>query len=177
MRLVIITALAAGLFFVSCGKDKETKADEPKKETVKNFTMTVNAVVDKDDIFQIFYTEDGTDQWQDTQSLLVPVKGSSKSQDVVFKLPEDAMPTALRFDIGGNKDIKQVAFNGFNIKYEDKIIDITKDQFFKNFQPSYGVEADTINIVAKTLIIGGNGYDPILTSTAALNAELSRLYN
>ena len=38
------------------------------------------------------------------------IVGSNEFQNIQFILPDDAFPLNLRFDIGSNKDLKEVEF-------------------------------------------------------------------
>lgn len=172
MRRIILASFAFSLLFISCKDEKKTV------EVVedKAFTFTVNAIVKTDDIFQVFYNEDGSETFAPEESVTINVTGSENPQDLVFNIPADMSPAALRFDIGGNKDLKEVAFKSFKIDYKDKTFTAGGAEFFKYFYPNPQVEFDTVNVVAKIKIIEGQPYDPIIGSTHVLNAEIAKLY-
>ena len=87
--------------FYSC---KDNKKEEVKVD--KNFKVAFNAIVTKDDNFQIYYNEDGSIAFEADKYIDVAVKGKNEPQEIVFDLPEDVIPQAFRFDIGSNKEQK-----------------------------------------------------------------------
>jgi hypothetical protein len=109
-----LRTIILGIFFTvalaSCKKDeKAAEGNAPSTEAVVNdnvTTFTLNAVVKKDDSFQIYYKQDNDVQapFDEKSSMYVEIKGSETAQDIVFRLPKDVMPTMLRFDFGVTKD-------------------------------------------------------------------------
>lgn len=176
MRAIILTTFALSLFFVSCKDEKKAAAVDSQTVTEKPFTVTVNAVVTKDDIFQIFYNEDGAESFAPDQAITIQVKGNGNPQDLVFTFPEEVMPASLRFDIGGNKEQKEVALKGVKIDYYSKSFSANGADFMKYFYGNTQVEFDTLKVVAKIKLLDGEPYDPILGSTPALKLELAKLY-
>lgn len=177
MRSVIIKTFVLSLFFVSCKDEKKVdEKSEAKTEKSQPFTVSINAVVEKDDVFQIFYNEDGSENFDPSNTINVNVTGSTQPQELFFPLPEDAMPMALRFDIGANKEQKQVVFKGFKITYLDKSFNVTGAEFFKYFYPNTQIEVDSGNFTAKIKILEDQPYDPILGSTQDLKNEIAKLY-
>lgn len=177
MKSLILSLSAILILFTSCKDDKKIKVDEVQAPTNIPFTVTVNAIVEKDDVFQIFYNEDGGDDFPGEQAVTISVKGSVEPQDLVFILPSDAAPMSLRFDIGANKDLKQVLFKGFRINYLGDSFSADGAQFSKYFYPNAQVEFDTTNnSIAKIKTIEGQAYDPIIGATMELKAEIIKLY-
>jgi hypothetical protein len=130
-----IVLIAVTLF--SCKDNKketnaEVNADEPKKENF--FKVTFDVVVKKDDNFHLYYTEDGSINFNEKQSVWVPVKGSEKEQEVVFNLPEDAAPSNLRVDLGYgvNKEQSDIVLNKFKMDYFGKSFE-AKDSLIYNY--------------------------------------------
>jgi hypothetical protein len=176
MKSIILSLSVALLLFSSCKGDKNNQVEV---QTPKNipFTITVSAIVEKDDVFQIFYNEDGAESFPAEQAITISVTGKKEPQDIVFTLPPDAAPMSLRFDIGANKNLKQVVFKGFRLNYLDNSFSADGAQFFKYFYPNGQVEFDTVNTIAKINIIEGQPYDPILGATMDLKSEILKLYN
>lgn len=115
---------------ISC-KNSNTEADN--KEEEKNvFSITLNAIVKKDDAFQVFYKENEQQEFTEENSLNVSLKGSENAQDIVFKLPEDVIPNYIRFDYGSNKDQSEIKINNLRLNYNGKSFEI-KDVEFINY--------------------------------------------
>lgn len=121
-RLTFLT-LVAFIALTSCKDDKkEAEAKEaPAVEVADDGSLKVSfdLIVKKDDNFHIFYTEDGTVNFNEKQSIWMPVKGSDNVQTVTFKLPEAASPTHLRVDFGFGKNEAQsdVELKTFKMNY------------------------------------------------------------
>lgn len=178
MKSLFMSSLALCLLLVSCKDEKKVEeANAPAVEVTKSFKVTVNAIVEQNDIFQIFYNEDGSDAFTPEQSIAINIAGKPEAQDLVFELPEDAMPAALRFDIGANVDLKKVTFKSFKIQYLDKTINADVTTFFKYFYPNPQVEIDKATGVVTMKAPEGETYDPILGSTPELKKELGSLYS
>lgn len=177
MKSLILSLSAVLILFTSCKDEKKETVDEVQTPTNIPFTITVNAIVDKDDVFQIFYNEDGAEAFPPEQAVTISVKGKPEPQDLVFILPSDAAPMALRFDIGANKDLKQVVFKGLRINYLDKSFSVEGAEFFKYFYPNGQVEFDVPNSTAKIKDIEGQTYDPIIGASMDLKAEILKLYS
>ena len=178
MKSIVLTLCTVGLLLVSCKDDKKVEDTVAEQKKDSSFTVKVKAIVKKDDVFQIFYNEDGTEAFDPNHVITVGVKGSDAEQDIVFTMPEEAVPSGLRFDIGANKELKEVPVKGFEITYFDKSIKGTGKDFMKYFYPNPQVEFDTINNIAKIKPVPADAaYDPIVGSTSALNTELKKFYN
>lgn len=177
MKSIIFSLSAVLILFSSCKGDKTENTDKVQTPTNIPFTITVSAIVEKDDVFQIFYNEDGKEAFLPENAITINVTGKKEPQDLVFTLPSDATPMSLRFDIGANKELKQVAFKGFRINYLDKSFKAEGAQFFKYFYPNTQVEFDVASSTAKIKSVEGEAYDPIIGATMDLKAEILKLYN
>lgn len=176
MKSTILSLATILVMFTSCKDDKksETEVVAPKNLA---FTFTVNAVVEKDDVFQVFYNEDGKESYAPEDAITVNITGSKQAQDIIFTLPEDVAPMSLRFDVGANKELKQIKVNGFTLNYLDSSFSGTSAQFFKDFYPNGNAEFDAANNIIKLKEVDGIPYDPILGATMEFKAELIKLYD
>lgn len=176
MKNYILSGLLFGFLFISC---KEDKAPEETNDIAKEevpFTITVNAVVDQDADFQIYFNEDGSEDYTAEQYVNLAIKGSQEAQDLVFILPNDVSPMNLRFDLGSTKELKEVKFNSINIDFNGKNLSIPKEGIFRSFYPNMQVVADTINATAKINVKEGELYDPIIGATPELKKQIETLY-
>ena len=175
MKKYLLSGVLLCLVLVSCKNEK--KAEETEVKVVENpFSITVTGIVEKNDSFQIYYNEDGTEAYDGTQMINLEVVGSPTAQELVFKFPENEKPLNIRFDIGNNPEQKQVKFNGFKIEYKDKSFSAVESNFFKYFYSNGQVELDTVATTAKIKILPNETYDPIIGATPALKAEIEKLY-
>ncbi len=176
MRNKFLLAILIGFsaLLINCkGENKEEKQVTP--EIDNSFKITMNLVVPKDDDFQFFYNEDGSDIYTADKCVTVSVKGSPDSQDVVFKLPQDVIPESLRFDIGSNKEQGDVKINKFTMEYMSKKFSANGDLFYFYLGNNSSIKYDREKGIATPLPNNPEGYDPIFTATEYLKAELKKL--
>lgn len=179
MKKLVLSTLLVVALFASCKEDKSAEAENinvNEEPVLAPFTMTVNAVVNKDAEFQIYYNEDGSENYPAEQYVNVAIKGSDDFQDLVFVLPEDISPMNLRFDLGSTKDLTEVKFNNVKIDFKGKSINIGNESIFRNFYPNTQVEFDTINAIAKIKVKAEEVYDPIVGATPELKKQIEGLY-
>ena len=123
-KILFITLLVITL--VSCkndGKSESTEGSVSKIEEVKSnqLKITINALVLKDDSFQVYYKEtDDKTPFDEKKSKYAVFKGNSSPQDIVFALPEDELPSYFRFDFGINKEQSEIVINNIKIEYFGK---------------------------------------------------------
>jgi hypothetical protein len=124
----ILVGLFMLLSLVSCKKETDKKEGNQKLAELKEtFDVNFNLVVEKDDTFQLYYTEDGTLNFSDDKSIKSELKGSVDAQDVLFKLPADVLPTNIRLDFGDNPEQGSVVVNSLKLKYLNNEFNVTKD--------------------------------------------------
>lgn len=173
----IFISLFVLLALVSCKKETEKKeADEKLAELKETFDVSFNLVVEKDDTFQLYYTEDGTLNFSDDKSIKSAVKGSFDAQDVLFKLPADVLPTNIRLDFGENPEQGSVVVNSLKLKYLNNEFNVSKDLVTQYFyllkeQVKYDAGKSSIIILSKP----EQFYDPLMWSNELLSQEMKKL--
>ena len=112
---------------VSCKKDGEQKnTDSVQTEVVEkdeSLHVIINVIVPKDDNFQIYWFDNGA-AINPEHYVNIDVVGSPNPQTLDFKIPDDFIPTQLRFDIGSNKEQGEVKIINCEFKYLDKAFKI-----------------------------------------------------
>lgn len=136
----LTTILLAAFVLFSCKNDKtlENKEELAPKNEINTFRVAFDLTVLKDDNFHLYYTQDGTINFDENQSVWLPVKGSANQQEVVFNLPQDVIPTHLRIDFGFGKNESQsdIVLKSFRMNYFDKKFEATDGQIFNYFYPN-----------------------------------------
>lgn len=169
-------------FSISC-KDENKKEEnvEAVAELKETFDVNFNLVIPKDDTFQLYYTEDKSLNFSEDKSVKIIVKGSENAQDLLFKLPEDVLPTNIRLDFGKNIEQGVIGINSMKLKYIDKSFDVNfKDPnnsiphyfYFINTQINYNEANSTITILNKE----GQNREPLMWSNELVTDELEKLY-
>lgn len=170
----IITFCVVIATLISCkNSEKEEKTEEIQD---KSLHIIVEAIVPKDDSFQIYWNEDGTDNFTAEKFVNIDVKGNVKAQVLDFKLPEDSMAKQLRFDIGSNKEHGQIKLVSFKFKFMDKIFTAPITDFWKYFGNNTSIDYDKKTATAKLITNLPEGFDPIFGGTSNIPIELEKLF-
>ena len=118
------------LTLASCNQ-KEESASISKE----NFTVTIEGVFGKNDKLQVFYlTKDS--EWNDENSVVMPVYASSEMQKIEVVLPEKVSPINIRVDVGENKFQSNITIKNISVLYKTKTIDGNNDNFTDYFYPN-----------------------------------------
>ena len=126
----IVISIFSILTLISCKNESDKKeGDQNQAELKETFDVNFNLTISKDDTFQLYYTEDGTLNFGDDRSVKSVVKGGEASQDVLFKLPADVLPTNIRLDFGENPEQGNVLVKSMKLKY-------LNNSYEKTFSPS-----------------------------------------
>ncbi|HLF51749.1 hypothetical protein [Flavobacterium sp.] len=173
----LVLILLFTTFFIGCKNDKSV--DDLEVVTPKVVESKVKVVLDmivpQDDNFQLFYTEDGTLNFNDEKSVRVAVKGSDKNQSITFDLPEDSAFTFLRLDLGENNKQAEMKMNNFLVKYFDKKFEAKGNLFFQYFAPNAQLEMNIEKSTVTPITGKEKVYDPIMYPLEPLGVELQKL--
>ena len=175
MKTKFIVLLSIVSVLIGCNKDKSEPAQPEAPKEEMGFKFSVNVVAKKDDTFSLFYTEDGTTNF--TEPIWLAVKGSDSAQDVVFTLPEDAVPTQFRLDMGMSKDQEPMIINGFKMSYRGKTFEVPGSDFYIYFDADksktiYDREKQTVTAVVKD---GQRQYPSFYPNTAPLGEAIKKV--
>lgn len=176
MKTKILMLIALVTIVVGCNKDKSSTPAvvEPKEE---GFKFSINVLAKKNDTFSLYYTEDGTSDFNGRTPIWLDVKGSDTPQDVVFTLPADANPTQFRIDMAKSQDQEPIIINGFEMSYLGKSFKAGGDQFYIYFDPDlsktvFDKETRTVTAVVKNGVKETPSFYP---NTKPLGDEIKKL--
>lgn len=173
----IIVAFLVALITTSC-KDESKKLPEQatEAEADNTFTVTLNAIVKKDDSFQLYYRSSQENNFDEQNSIFVEFKGSEQPQNIVFTLPEDTVPDYLRLDFGTNKEQDEIIIKNFNVKYLGKDIEVNGQAFFDYFTPNeQTVTFDRQKSGIKPILTKEGVYDPMAFSNQILTDKVKTI--
>lgn len=177
MKKVATLLFLFSLVLTGCKKEKsvdELPVVKPKVEESK-VQVVLDAVVKKDDSFQVFYTQDGSLNFDEKYAVRVNIKGSDTSQKIVFDLPDNIAFTYLRIDIGENDKQEAIKINNLLIKYYDKKLEAKGNACFQYFAPNDQITLDFPNSTLTPKHIDGKKYDAILYPLETLGPALQKL--
>ncbi|MDR6968749.1 hypothetical protein J2X31_002775 [Flavobacterium arsenatis] len=152
----LILLLVSIATLVSCnGKNEESKENKENTEPVNEFfSVEIDAFASKTDDFAMYFSEDGTSNFEDINAKWYGINGGKTSQVVLYNLSEETLPTHVRLDFGlKNQDsvvVKSVKFDYYGNKFQFKGSDffnyfIKDEQFVTKTDPAKG----TLTILAK----------------------------
>lgn len=123
MKLRIATILLFTFAMFSCKKEAGVE-NKNEKNVVSDdfFRVTFDLKIAENDNMHLYYSLDGTTNFDEKNSLWVPVKGNQKTQPVTFVFPEGVIPSLFRVDFGFGKNEKQsdVEIENLRISYLGK---------------------------------------------------------
>lgn len=156
----------------------ESNKQEASNATAKEptqFSLTIRALVESDDLFEIFFIQENSASYTVNQMLSQEVKGSSQYQDVKFNMPSEYYPFNFRIDLGTNSQQNSIKIEECTLKYGTSKYVINGNQLHEYFVFNEGVEMlpDSITFRLKTFKEGNNDkYDPFLMGNQNLNEVL-----
>lgn len=176
-----ITLIALASLTISCKDEKSVDAVKTE-ELNKNFKVILNAVVNENDSFQLYYTEEAfgvpghSAPYQEENSVWVDVKGNTSAQDIVFTLPEDVIPNYIRMDFGTNSNQKEITINNFTMSYMDKKFEAKGSLYFNYFVPNQSIKVENgVTGVIKPTKMSNGAYDPLFYSDLPLYNEIQKI--
>lgn len=155
--------------------DKEPTSDS--KNEPSNFLLTVSALVEKDDVFEIYFIQDNSEGYTTNQMLSQEVKGSDQIQDIKFQLASEYYPFNFRIDLGNNAQQELIKIESCTLQYGNSTYVINGNKLHHYFIFNDGVEtlSDSITHRLKTFKEGNiDKYDPFLMGNQNLNEVFLR---
>ena len=170
-------------FSLGCTNEKKEKPEnvtsgpievELKDKKIKNqdfFTLTFNAIIEKDDTFTLFYLSENRQQISKQYSISKLIEGGKDYQTLSFKLKEDALPTRLILKFLNQEGSQNIIIDNVKIEYAGKAIDIAKENFFDFFDPNKYISYDNQSFTA-TAAKTEDLYAPAFISRKVLEAKM-----
>ena len=164
---------------MSCNEERK-KSDIPepvKSENVLDtnnndyFTFRINAVVENDDKFILYYLEENQKDITNENSVELNVVGGNSPQDLSFRLKENVLPTKLVLKYGNEQKQQKIQFIQAEISYEGDKIEIDAYKFYQFFIPNEYITYDQDNHIASSREINGK-YNPVFFSRKVLEDKL-----
>lgn len=143
----LITLLFISTILFSCKKDGDAVNNDEKKDVNPKFTVEVDASSKKSDNFALYYSEDGTTDFKDMNTVWCGINGGGKLQKVKFELSEEKVPTHIRLDLGLKKDQDSVVIKNVKVSYYGNSYEFIGSDFFKYFiqNDEFNTKVDVAN--------------------------------
>ncbi len=136
-----------------------------------NIIVEVSAKVPKNDIFYVYYLQEGIKNWSDDNSSYLRIKGSNEAQNLQFTVPIQKKINKIRVDIGANKKQLPIKIESISFTSETGKIVLT-DAIDSIFKPNIYTVKD--KGVYFTREVDGR-YDPFLISDINFGVRLDKL--
>lgn len=167
--------IAVFMILSAVGCKDEIILPEEKKIPESPVQVTAEMIVEENDIFELFYTSDGSGNFSADKSVRVNVHGNPESQQIVFNLPQDAHITNIRLDVGQNPHQDEMTVNKLIIKQQDKKLEIKAAEFFSYFGNNEFVDTNAKKFTFETNE-EGSMYDPLFYAKEPLVKKLKMFY-
>jgi len=135
---------------ISCQQNKEQEIKNNSLAHLPAIEVTLEAVIPEDDNFSLYYTTDGSINFDQSEPIWLQVKGMQTVQKVTYKLPENVVNTQLRLDFGMNPKQKEIVLRKITIANGQKYFAVDGEEIFRYFRPDYSkckVERKTGRII------------------------------
>jgi len=162
MKSRIFLIFLSALVLYGCKEDNSTGvkiSDIADKTDI--FKVSVDAIVQKDDNFALYYTTDGSVNFNKEQLIWVPVKQKSGKQNIVFVLPAKIVPSQVRIDFGSQP--QEIVLKKVTMTYRGKALEIPGTLIFSYFRPDVKKTAfDATTGVIRGITVNGQNTSPSL---------------
>lgn len=157
-KISILLLLILGIT-VSCKNDKQAEgaAAEGATEAVNpNFNVELTLFASKTEDLGMYFTEDGTVNFNNDDVAWAGVDGQKQDAKVKFEIPEGRLPTHIRLDIGLKKQEDSIVLKDVKISYKEKNVAFKGSEFFNYFNrdEQFKTKVDSVN---GTLVVYKNG--------------------
>lgn len=177
-KVILFTVL---LFMLNC-KDEKTKKEEiiesTPVETINEkdfFSLTINAIVDYDGDFILYYLEGNQKDITSKNSVSLNVERSESVQKLHFRLKENIIPTKLMLVLKSEQKKQRIKFFDSRLDYYDDEILISAKNFYQFFNPNHYLEYDKDNYVAVAIEKNGQ-FKPNFFSRKVLDDRIDLIF-
>ncbi len=112
------------IFFYSCKKNEKTNS----------LVVNIDAVIQKTDSINAYYTTSNSIEFNDSLSFWTKVKGNSKNQKIEIVFPDTIQPKQIRLDFGRNVKQPEIIINEFRFSYKDKSFNAKGEEVYYLFR-------------------------------------------
>jgi hypothetical protein len=121
----LISFLVVLLLFFNCDNISQTN---------NQLVVNIDAVIQKSDSINVYYTMSKDINFTDTLSFWKKVNGSKKNQKIEIVFPDSIQPKQIRLDFGRNIKQPDIVINKISISYKKKSITLQAKEIFYTFR-------------------------------------------
>ena len=142
-----------------------------KNNTTNQLVINIDAVIQKIDSINLYYTKNKGIDFTDKQSFWVKVLGSKKNQTISFVFPDSIKPKQIRIDFGRNIKQPEIILNEISFSYNENRFSAKGEEVYFLFR------VDESNTVIDKLIGSLKRKEPNQTTGPSLYPKGDKLYN
>src|SRR5690606_9386997 len=139
IKLKMSLLLCCIMFFsVGCKQKADQEPLEPTEENIiqnseskKMFSLTLEAVVKKEDVFSLFYTQYEGENFSGEQMINTKVYPSDQAKEIKFELPEEDYPLNIRVEFGSNPSKENINITAIDSKCYNSNYNMNEIEFNK----------------------------------------------
>lgn len=159
MKNFFLVFLIVGCVF-SCNEEKKENKIKPTKEAeiehINALSLNFEAVIENDGKFTLFFMEEGQEHISLKNSKAIDVKGGLDTQNLVFTIKEETIPTKLFLRFVNDERVQSISVKSATFSYGKKSFQIPDSLFFQYFMPNKFVDYNKENFTATTKEIDGD---------------------
>lgn len=125
LKRYILPLIGAILVFMATVFLLGTFASKPTEVVIE-----LKAKVLENDLFQLFYLQEGASSFSEKNSIRVNVKGDTAYQNIKFAIPLDTLITKFRLDVGRNSKQKPMRFERIGLNALHKSFEYKMSESF-----------------------------------------------
>ena len=160
-QIKLFTLLIISLLFFNCDNNKNTN----------QLVINIDAVIQKNDSINVYYTENKGIGFTDKQSFWTKVIGNKKNQNVQIIFPDTILPKQIRIDFGRNVSQKDIVLNKIDFAYKNKNFSVKGEEIYFLFR------VDESNTVIDKLVGSLKRKEPNQATGPSLYPKGDKLYN
>lgn len=162
MKIIkLLSVLIISLLFFNCGKNNNTN----------QLVLNIDAVIQKTDSINVYYTKNKGIEFSDKQSFWTKVLGNKKNQNIQIVFPDSILPKQIRLDFGRNITQKDIVLNKIDFTYKNKNFSVKGKEIF------YVFRVDENNTVVDKLNGSIRRKNPKQINGPSLYPKGEKLYN
>ena len=157
----LFTLLIISLLFYNCDS----------KENTNKLVLKIDAVIQKTDSINVYYTTNKGIDFTDKQSIWKKISGSKKNQTISIIFPDSIKPKQIRIDFGRNKKQPEIILNEIAFFYK-------KERFTAKGEEVYFLfRVDESNTVIDKLVGSLKRKEPNQATGPSLYPKGDKLFN
>lgn len=145
--------------------DQDNNSETEKVDDSERFIITIDAIVTKDDKFNLMYLTEEITSWSPQGLLKREVYASDVAQKIKFKFPPGVFPTKFRVDLGTNKNQGLIDFYKITFEYEGQELVVEEKMINKYFIPNKYASFSKDDKADLNLFEVDGKYNPLIIAT------------